>query len=132
MRIMGINDEVTACEKCGRSGLKRTVVLQADDGEILHYGTECAAVATGRIESRLRTAAERAERARPDRMSDTRRRDTVRGVAREAIRRRMTPAAVKARVRYVLGAALWKTHGDEITDRIEVVLAKRKSNLRFS
>lgn len=123
MKIMGINDDVTTCEKCGRTDLKRTVVLQADDGGIMHYGTECAATATGRTESRLKTAAERAENARPDRMSDARKRDTVRGIAREMLRGRMT-VAVRDRVRYILGAVLWKAYGDEITVRVEAVLAK--------
>lgn len=44
MKILGINDEVTTCECCGRSGLKRTVVLSTGEGEV-RYGSECAAKA---------------------------------------------------------------------------------------
>lgn len=42
MKVLGINDEITTCECCGRSGLKKTVVLGTDAGEV-RYGTECAA-----------------------------------------------------------------------------------------
>lgn len=41
-RILGSNDEVTTCECCGRSGLKKTVVLTNGEQEV-RYGTECAA-----------------------------------------------------------------------------------------
>lgn len=41
-KILGINDEVTVCEHCGRSDLKRTVVLDFADGDIRRYGTTCA------------------------------------------------------------------------------------------
>lgn len=40
-KILGITDEITACDHCGRSDLKRTVVLQFTD-DIRHYGTTCA------------------------------------------------------------------------------------------
>jgi hypothetical protein len=42
-RILGITDEITTCDHCGREGLKRTVALCMADGEIVHYGTTCAA-----------------------------------------------------------------------------------------
>jgi hypothetical protein len=42
MKVLGVNDEVTTCECCGRTGLKKTVVLGTDGGEV-RYGTECAA-----------------------------------------------------------------------------------------
>jgi len=41
-QILGINDDVTTCECCGRTDLKCTVVLDFD-GEITHYGRQCAA-----------------------------------------------------------------------------------------
>lgn len=41
-RILGINDEMTTCECCGRSGLKKTVVLTDGEREV-RFGTECAA-----------------------------------------------------------------------------------------
>jgi hypothetical protein len=42
MKILGINDEVTTCECCGKTNLKKTVVLGTETGE-LRYGTSCAA-----------------------------------------------------------------------------------------
>lgn len=41
MHILGISDEVTTCECCGKSGLKRTVVISCGDG-MKFYGTSCA------------------------------------------------------------------------------------------
>jgi hypothetical protein len=45
MRILGISDDVTTCECCGKSNLKCTVVLTNGEGEV-HYGRDCAARAT--------------------------------------------------------------------------------------
>lgn len=45
LKIIGINDEVTTCECCGKSNLKCTVVLTNGEGEF-HYGRDCAARAT--------------------------------------------------------------------------------------
>lgn len=42
VKILGINDDVTTCECCGRAGLKKTVVLDMDGSQV-HYGTQCAA-----------------------------------------------------------------------------------------
>ncbi len=44
----GITDECTDCGCCGRSGLKRTVILEVLDadggtGEAVNYGVDCAA-----------------------------------------------------------------------------------------
>lgn len=66
-RILGSNDEVTTCECCGRSGLKKTVVLTDGEREV-RYGTECAAralkVSKREVESGVRTAAADAARVR--------------------------------------------------------------------
>lgn len=44
VKLLGINDDVTTCECCGRAGLKKTVVLELDDcGSQVHFGTDCAA-----------------------------------------------------------------------------------------
>ena len=43
VKFLGVNDDVTTCECCGRSGLKKTVVLDIGDGNLVHYGTQCAA-----------------------------------------------------------------------------------------
>lgn len=45
LQIRGITDEITACDACGKKHLKKTVVLETEDGEIVHYGTDCAAYA---------------------------------------------------------------------------------------
>ena len=38
--LLGITDEVTTCELCGKNPLKRTYVLDID-GEIAYYGSTC-------------------------------------------------------------------------------------------
>lgn len=40
--IKGINDEQTACDCCGRTNLKKTVVLSNGEQEV-RFGSECAA-----------------------------------------------------------------------------------------
>lgn len=59
-KILGITDERTECECCGRDGLKKTVALDKD-GVVVYFGTECAAKATGRsvkdVEKDIRSAA---------------------------------------------------------------------------
>lgn len=51
--FVGLTDEVTDCELCGKPNLKRTVVLLpldqdgGADGEAHFYGTACAALALG-------------------------------------------------------------------------------------
>ena len=43
VKLLGINDDVTTCECCGKSGLKKTVVIELGDcGSVVHYGTQCA------------------------------------------------------------------------------------------
>lgn len=42
VRVIGQTEDVNQCEHCGRSGLRRTVVLDID-GERVYYGTSCAA-----------------------------------------------------------------------------------------
>ena len=42
-KILGINDEVTTCECCGRNDLKATVVIGDEHGNIIgRYGAMCA------------------------------------------------------------------------------------------
>ena len=45
--ILGVDDEVTVCERCGKRNLKRTVALEmtSDDGDttVVRYGCDCAA-----------------------------------------------------------------------------------------
>ena len=45
IKILGVTDERTECECCGRSGLKRTVALSIadkNDSRVVYYGTDCA------------------------------------------------------------------------------------------
>lgn len=42
-KILGINDDVTTCECCGRPNLKCTVVMENSNGDVVHYGRDCAA-----------------------------------------------------------------------------------------
>lgn len=45
IKVLGVTDERTECECCGRSGLKRTVALSiSDDSDtrVAYYGTDCA------------------------------------------------------------------------------------------
>lgn len=48
MKAIGIDDSVNVCECCGKSNLKSTVVMQCDDGGILHYGSVCASRNSGK------------------------------------------------------------------------------------
>ena len=41
--IVGITDEVSTCDCCGRQNLKRTVAIRDAFGEVSYYGTTCAA-----------------------------------------------------------------------------------------
>lgn len=43
-RILGITNDITTCECCGKSNLKKTVVLDFGDA-VKHYGCDCAAKA---------------------------------------------------------------------------------------
>lgn len=48
-RLLGIVDEITTCDCCGKKRLARTVAMEKEDGTVVHYGTTCAAKAlTGR------------------------------------------------------------------------------------
>lgn len=42
-KILGINDDVTTCECCGKTNLKATVVMESENIGIVHYGRDCAA-----------------------------------------------------------------------------------------
>jgi hypothetical protein len=44
-KMLGITDEVTDCDCCGKRGLKCTVALESDQSGIVHYGRDCAGMA---------------------------------------------------------------------------------------
>ena len=41
-RVVGMNDEQTTCDACGRMELRGTVILADENGEFGRYGTTCA------------------------------------------------------------------------------------------
>lgn len=41
--VLGISDEVTTCDCCGKTGLKRTVAMTNDGDTVLFLGCTCAA-----------------------------------------------------------------------------------------
>ncbi len=48
LHIMGVTDEQTECDKCGKVELKRTVIVHDEDGnEHGRYGTSCASRVLG-------------------------------------------------------------------------------------
>jgi hypothetical protein len=73
-RYEGTSDEVTACECCGKTGLKSTVAItDLDTDQTLYFGTTCAAralrvqVADVRAGTRAADDAKAAERSRAQR-----------------------------------------------------------------
>lgn len=56
-RIRGVSDECTTCEVCGREELKRTVLLETEDGDQLWAGTSCAGKKVGASAATIRSAA---------------------------------------------------------------------------
>lgn len=55
MKFLGVTDEITTCQKCGKQHLKRTVVIALDDDQVVHYGTDCAAKALSAATAAKRT-----------------------------------------------------------------------------
>jgi ribosome-binding protein aMBF1 (putative translation factor) len=41
VRVLGTTDETSICECCGKTNLKKVVVLEIE-GEIVRYGCDCA------------------------------------------------------------------------------------------
>lgn len=44
VRVLGTTDETSTCECCGKTNLKKVVVLEIE-GEIVRYGCDCASKA---------------------------------------------------------------------------------------
>lgn len=53
MKVLGITDEVNACDCCGKHPLKCTVVFEKADGTITYYGRTCAARNSGRTNKQI-------------------------------------------------------------------------------
>ncbi len=41
-KLLGISDR-TECDACGKTNLRLTIVLESESGEVVHYGSDCAA-----------------------------------------------------------------------------------------
>ena len=48
LRAVGMTDEQTECDACGRMELRGTVILADDSGEVGRFGTTCAGRKLGR------------------------------------------------------------------------------------
>lgn len=53
-KIVGVNDDSTECEVCGRVDLKSTVHLVLDNGSELRAGSSCAARKVGTTAAKMR------------------------------------------------------------------------------
>ena len=40
--VRGISDK-SECDVCGKTNLKLTIVIESEAGDVLHYGSDCAA-----------------------------------------------------------------------------------------
>ena len=45
VRVLGITDDRTDCECCGKTNLKRTVALEFENAGVRYFGVDCAAMA---------------------------------------------------------------------------------------
>lgn len=61
MKIIAITDETSTCECCGKTNLKKVIVMQTEDGSIVRYGTDCAAKAQGKKSAAVKVEVETAE-----------------------------------------------------------------------
>lgn len=88
--VKGTTDESTVCELCGKVELKATVMLvplDADgneDGDVVYFGTSCAATAAGWTVKDVRAGIKRA--ADEKRKREQAERDAVRAAEREFLR----------------------------------------------
>lgn len=55
MKFLGVSDEITTCEHCGKQDLKRTIAIETEDGSIVHYGCDCAARALKQSSANVNT-----------------------------------------------------------------------------
>lgn len=65
-RVKGTTDDITTCDCCGRTNLKKTVILAMLDADgnqedQTYYGTACAAKATAQTSTAIRNAAASAD-----------------------------------------------------------------------
>lgn len=53
MRAIGITDERTSCDCCGKADLKCTVAMETDSGDIVYYGRVCASRNSGKSTAQI-------------------------------------------------------------------------------
>ena len=64
-KFLGTDDSVDVCDCCGRKNLKSTVALESyATGEVVHYGTSCAASALKWAVKEVKSATKSADEAR--------------------------------------------------------------------
>jgi hypothetical protein len=44
-KFLGTTEENTTCDCCGKRNLKKTIVLENESGNIVYFGSDCAALA---------------------------------------------------------------------------------------
>lgn len=54
-KALGTDDSITNCDCCGKSGLKFTVIIELNNGDIAHYGQVCARRNTGKDQRTITT-----------------------------------------------------------------------------
>ena len=52
-KALGTDDSITNCDCCGKYGLKFTVIIELDCGDIAHYGQVCARRNTGKVQKQI-------------------------------------------------------------------------------
>ncbi|MEY4672444.1 MAG: hypothetical protein RL148_228 [Planctomycetota bacterium] len=60
LQIVGVTDEISTCDCCGRNDLKRAVALKNADGAVVYFGTSCAAQALNWTDKAVTVAAKKA------------------------------------------------------------------------
>ena len=95
-KSLGTSDDVTTCDLCGRDDLKSTVVLQQLDtdgnavGDVVYFGSDCGARATGWTQATVWAAAKAA--------------NTDAAKAAQIVRNAASDAAQRTWESFVLGA----------------------------
>ncbi|WP_251151320.1 hypothetical protein [Cellulosimicrobium sp. Marseille-Q4280] len=120
LRAVGMNDEQTECDACGRTELRGTVMLADADGAIVYrLGTTCASRALGiRLTRRDATSIELARRSRVANLTRSARADLTHG--RLASAAEHLDDAVRAGLLHATEAAL-------VADVRALVLAAREA-----
>lgn len=62
VKVLGVTTDTSICQCCGKVGLKKTVAILFEDGQVLNYGTTCAAKAFPKMKSAITAAIDTATR----------------------------------------------------------------------